>query len=108
MKRSREEGRRSEEKGTRTALSQEVSAGETRELTVDRIWSWIDACRPRLASATRTFRSGSRVEFAMLGPHLDFATPWLDVPRGKGHVHARRWPAESLEEWHERHRLWSP
>jgi hypothetical protein len=39
---------------------------------------------------------------------LDFAAPWVDVPRGKGHVHARRWPDESLEEWHKRHRLWSP
>ena len=23
---------------------------------------------------------------------LDFAAPWVDVPRGKGHVQARRWP----------------
>jgi hypothetical protein len=38
---------------------------------------------------------------------LDFAPAWVDVPKGKGHVHARRWPAESLEEWHWRHRLWS-
>jgi hypothetical protein len=36
---------------------------------------------------------------------LDFAAPWVDVPRGKGHVHSRRWPDESLEDWHRRHGL---
>ncbi|ABF08512.1 hypothetical protein ACUXAV_005195 [Cupriavidus metallidurans] len=36
---------------------------------------------------------------------LDYAAPWVDVPRGKGHRHARTWPAESLREWHERHGL---
>ena len=39
---------------------------------------------------------------------LDFAAPWVDVPRGKGHVRVRRWPDESLEDWHKRHHLWSP
>ncbi|HEY2561947.1 MAG TPA: GFA family protein [Caldimonas sp.] len=39
---------------------------------------------------------------------LDFAAPWVDVARDKRHVHVRRWPDESLEEWHRRHRLWSP
>jgi hypothetical protein len=34
--------------------------------------------------------------------------PWVDVPRGKGHVRHRNWPEESLEDWHKRHRLWSP
>jgi hypothetical protein len=34
--------------------------------------------------------------------------PWVDVPRGKGHVHCRHWPEESLEDWHKRHRLLSP
>jgi len=38
---------------------------------------------------------------------LEFAPAWVDVPKGKGHVHVRRWPEESLEEWHRRHRLWS-
>jgi len=36
---------------------------------------------------------------------LDFAAPWVDVPRGKGHVHSRRRPDESLEDWHRRHGL---
>jgi hypothetical protein len=30
------------------------------------------------------------------------------VPKGKGHVHSRRWPDESLEDWHRRHHLWDP
>jgi len=38
---------------------------------------------------------------------LDDAPSWVDVPRGAGHVHCRRWPAESLADWHRRHGLWS-
>ena len=38
---------------------------------------------------------------------LDDVPAWVDVPSGKGYVHCRRWPEESLEEWHKRHRLWS-
>jgi len=33
------------------------------------------------------------------------APDWVDVPSGKGHVRCERWPAESLREWHIRHRL---
>jgi hypothetical protein len=36
---------------------------------------------------------------------LAYAPRWVDVPKGKGHVHCREWPKESLREWHERHRL---
>ena len=39
---------------------------------------------------------------------LEFAPAWVDVPKGRGHVHHALWPAESLEEWHQRHRVWSP
>ena len=39
---------------------------------------------------------------------LDFAAPWVDVPKGKGHVACSEWPSESLEEWHRRHHLLSP
>jgi hypothetical protein len=39
---------------------------------------------------------------------LAFAPAWVDVPKGRGHVHCAGWPAESLEEWHKRHRVWSP
>ena len=38
---------------------------------------------------------------------LAYAPGWVDVPEGAGHVHCERWPAESLEEWHQRHGLWS-
>lgn len=31
---------------------------------------------------------------------------WVDVPRGRGHVHSERWPAESLADWHRRHGLY--
>jgi hypothetical protein len=36
---------------------------------------------------------------------LDFAASWVDVPKGRGHVHCRRWPDESLADWHARHGL---
>lgn len=36
---------------------------------------------------------------------LAFAPSWVDVPQGPGHVHASRWPKESLQEWHLRHGL---
>lgn len=34
---------------------------------------------------------------------LAFAAPWVDVPKGKGHVRCDLWPEESLAQWHERH-----
>ncbi|CAG9168669.1 GFA family protein [Cupriavidus respiraculi] len=34
---------------------------------------------------------------------LESVAPWVDVPRGKGHVHCDTWPEESLAEWHARH-----
>jgi hypothetical protein len=34
---------------------------------------------------------------------LAYAANWVDVPKGKKHVHCRAWPGESLREWHERH-----
>ncbi|MFT4174498.1 MAG: GFA family protein [Rhodocyclaceae bacterium] len=36
---------------------------------------------------------------------LDFAAPWVDVPKGKGHRHYGLWPHESLHDWHARHGL---
>lgn len=38
---------------------------------------------------------------------LDSVAPWVDVPRGKGHVHCDTWPEESLADWHKRHGLLS-
>ena len=36
---------------------------------------------------------------------LAFAANWVDVPSGPGHTHCATWPDESLQQWHERHRL---
>jgi hypothetical protein len=36
---------------------------------------------------------------------LDYCPDWVDVPKGKGHRAFGEWPAESLAEWHERHKL---
>ena len=33
------------------------------------------------------------------------APAWVDVPAGADHRHERRWPTESLEDWHRRHGL---
>ena len=38
---------------------------------------------------------------------LAYAANWVDVPKGKKHVHCREWPGESLREWHERQALLS-
>jgi len=36
---------------------------------------------------------------------LDFAAPWVNVPSGQGHKHFKRYPDESIMEWHTRHGL---
>ena len=36
---------------------------------------------------------------------LDFKAPWIDVPRGKGHIHFDGYPDRSIEVWHERQGL---
>ncbi|UIF91495.1 GFA family protein [Cupriavidus sp. UYPR2.512] len=36
---------------------------------------------------------------------LESVAPWVDVPKGKGHVHCGTWPEESLADWHKRHGL---
>ena len=36
---------------------------------------------------------------------LDFAVPWVVVPSGEGHRHFQRYPDESIEQWHKRHKL---
>lgn len=37
---------------------------------------------------------------------LDFAAPWVAIPRGEGHRHFLRYPEESIEDWHKRHGLY--
>ena len=36
---------------------------------------------------------------------LDFAAPWTDVPKGRGHKHFREFPNESIVDWHKKHGL---
>jgi hypothetical protein len=36
---------------------------------------------------------------------LDFAAPWSDVPKGRGHKHFREYPSESIVDWHRKHGL---
>jgi hypothetical protein len=31
---------------------------------------------------------------------LDYAAPWSEIPRGKGHTHFREYPEESIADWH--------
>jgi hypothetical protein len=37
---------------------------------------------------------------------LDFAAPWVQVPRGETHRHFQRYPDESILAWHKRHGLY--
>jgi hypothetical protein len=36
---------------------------------------------------------------------LDFAAPWVEIPVGPTHKQFRRYPEESIEQWHKRHGL---
>ena len=62
---------------------------------------WPDLVHP-FASAVDTPlpRAPERVHMM-----LDFKAPWCEVPRGKGEKHVRRYPKESLEDWHRQHGL---
>jgi hypothetical protein len=37
---------------------------------------------------------------------LDFAAPWVRIPRGPNDRHFPRYPDESIEDWHRRHGLY--
>jgi len=37
---------------------------------------------------------------------LDFKAPWVEVPTGENHQHFKRYPDESIEDWHRRHGLY--
>lgn len=37
---------------------------------------------------------------------LDFAAPWVAVPKGKRDRHFRGYPAQSIEDWHKKRRLY--
>jgi len=36
---------------------------------------------------------------------LDFVAPWVTLPTGKQHHHFKRYPDESILQWHQRHGL---
>ena len=38
---------------------------------------------------------------------LEFAASWVEIPHGEGHRHFRRYPDESILEWHQRHGLYT-
>lgn len=37
---------------------------------------------------------------------LGSAANWVDIPKGNKEIHFTRYPNESIEEWHKRHKLW--
>jgi len=39
---------------------------------------------------------------------LDFAAPWVEIPKGTGHRQFARYPDEGIAEWHMRLRLTAP
>jgi hypothetical protein len=39
---------------------------------------------------------------------LDFAAPWVELPRGKGHTHYPEYPEEAIVDWHRRRGLETP
>src|SRR5258708_28549762 len=39
---------------------------------------------------------------------LDFAAPWVDLPRGKSHIHYPEYPEEAIVDWHRRGGLETP
>ena len=65
---------------------------------------WPELIHPHASAIDTPLPKPSEVVEAALA----YAPAWVDVPTGKGHVHCREWPEESLEDWHRRHRLWSP
>ena len=56
----------------------------------------------------------ARVKMAMPRFHMPVAVvspavaeaPWVEAPTGENHKHFRRYPDESIEDWHRRHGLY--
>lgn len=36
---------------------------------------------------------------------IDYAAPWVEVPKGRGHTHFREYPKESIAGWHKKRGL---
>ena len=62
---------------------------------------WPDLVHPHASAVDTPLPKPREVVEAALA----YAPAWVDVPRGKGHVHCQQWPEESLDEWHKRHRV---
>ena len=62
---------------------------------------WPDLVHPHASAVDTSLPKPREVVEAALA----YAPAWVDVPRGKGHVHCQQWPEESLDEWHKRHRV---
>lgn len=69
---------------------------------------WLDD--PRWAENVYPFASAIDTPLPVPPEHvhimLDFAPPWVEVPRGAGEVHFARYPEESILDWHKRHGLY--
>ena len=39
---------------------------------------------------------------------LDYAVPWADIPKGRGHTHFDEYPTESIADWHRKRLLEVP
>ena len=62
---------------------------------------WPELIHPHASAIDTPLPKPSEVVEAALA----YAANWVDVPKGKKHVHCREWPNESLKEWHQRHQL---
>lgn len=71
------------------------------------LWIW-DSAWPELvhpfASAIDTDLPKPPEEVLIM---LDFAANWCDIPKGKHEIHFSKYPKESIEEWHKRHKIYA-
>ena len=67
------------------------------------VWdpSWPEWVYP-FASAIDTRLPKAREEVEIM---LDYAAPWAEVPKGRGHTHFREYPKESIAGWHKKRGL---
>ena len=67
------------------------------------VWdpSWPEWVYP-FASAIDTPLPKPREEVEIM---LDYAVPWAEVPKGRGHSHFREYPKESIAGWHKKRGL---
>ena len=63
---------------------------------------WADSIYPFASSINTALPRPPEVVHIM----LDFAAPWVEIPRGEGHRHFQRYPDESIADWHRRHGLY--